>query len=363
MAGVTISEVLMLPIFLYWFYLQVTGRTLFKKCTAFSKGLTLYPTKARWFNVIVGAVPVLLIKIEGIQRCFRMARSKTKYQPVRTFSVAEDGFFGAYYEPKEIRYPGKGMVVCSGTDGSYLFTQLGAEMFFEEGMPVIALGYWNQEGTPYDPVNIPVEYMQNACLWLKNEKGLHPGVWGISLGGELSLLCGSLFQDIECVVAAAPVHIVAQTGSFNGGLHFAKGSPFSYNGEPLPYVGVSNEKAAEYVRRMKRNFFRRFEPDMLFYYEEILKREHDPAADIQVEKINGPVLLISGGADVMVPSNWVCGQVMKRLDEHGFRYPRKTMQKIVSVTRSFYSNWDDDACHRYMTMFGLEEEKKPMELS
>ena len=30
------------------------------------------------------------------------------------------------------------------------------------GMPVIALGYWNQEGTPSDPVNIPVEYMQNG---------------------------------------------------------------------------------------------------------------------------------------------------------------------------------------------------------
>lgn len=44
-------------------------------------------------------------------------------------------------------------------------------------------------------------------------------------------------------------------------------------------------------------------------------------------------------------------------------YPRKTMQKIVSVTRSFYSNWDEDAYHRYMTMFGLDEGKKPMELS
>ena len=62
-------------------------------------------------------------------------------------------------------------------------------------------------------------------------------------------------------------------------------------------------------------------PDMLFYYEEILKKEHDPGADIRVEKINGPVLLISGDADVMVPSNWVCGQIMNRLDENGFKYP------------------------------------------
>ena len=118
-----------------------------------------------------------------------MKKPKTKYQPARTFSVAEDGFFGAYYEPEEIKYPGKGMVVCSGTDGSYLFAQLCVEKFYEEGMPVISLGYWNQEGTPDDPVNIPAEYMHNACLWLKNEKGLHPGVWGISLVLRVPVHC------------------------------------------------------------------------------------------------------------------------------------------------------------------------------
>ena len=31
--------------------------------------------------------------------------------------------------------------------------------------------------------------------------------------------------------------------------------------------------------------------------------------------------MISGGADVMVPANWCCEQIMKRLDQHGFRYP------------------------------------------
>ena len=245
----------------------------------------------------------------------------TRVQPDRTFTVAADGFFGAYYEPKDIKFPGKGMVVCSGTDGSFRFAQLVAEKHCEVGMPVIALGYWNQKGTPDDPLNIPVEFMHNACLWLKNEKGLHPGVWGISLGGIYSLLCGSLFPDIECIVAASPLHVVVQTGSFNGGLHFAKGSPFSCNGKPIPYSGVSEEEAADYLKRMKRNLLKKHEPDMLFYYEDILKKEHDPEANIEVEKINGPVLLISGGEDVMVPSNWACEQIMKRLNENGFPYP------------------------------------------
>jgi len=44
-------------------------------------------------------------------------------------------------------------------------------------------------------------------------------------------------------------------------------------------------------------------------------------------------------------------------------YPRKTIQEIVRVTRGFYSNWDDEAYRRYRTMFGLDEGKKPIELS
>ena len=44
-------------------------------------------------------------------------------------------------------------------------------------------------------------------------------------------------------------------------------------------------------------------------------------------------------------------------------YPRKTIKEIVRVTRTFYSNWDEDAYHRYRTMFSLDEGKKPIELS
>ena len=44
-------------------------------------------------------------------------------------------------------------------------------------------------------------------------------------------------------------------------------------------------------------------------------------------------------------------------------YPRKTIRQIIDVTKAFYPNWDDDACRRYMELFNLDENKKPMELS
>ncbi len=44
-------------------------------------------------------------------------------------------------------------------------------------------------------------------------------------------------------------------------------------------------------------------------------------------------------------------------------YPRKTIREIIQVTKDFYPNWDEAACQKYMTMFSLDPNKKPMELS
>ena len=44
-------------------------------------------------------------------------------------------------------------------------------------------------------------------------------------------------------------------------------------------------------------------------------------------------------------------------------YPRKTIREIVAVTKTFYTEWDEDAYRKYMTLFGIDENKKPIELS
>ncbi len=44
-------------------------------------------------------------------------------------------------------------------------------------------------------------------------------------------------------------------------------------------------------------------------------------------------------------------------------YPRRRIGDIVRVVRSFYDNWDGEAYLRYMELFGLDEDKTPMELS
>ena len=44
-------------------------------------------------------------------------------------------------------------------------------------------------------------------------------------------------------------------------------------------------------------------------------------------------------------------------------YPRKKISEIADVTRSFYNRWDEEAYRKYMTLFGIDENKKPIEIS
>ena len=44
-------------------------------------------------------------------------------------------------------------------------------------------------------------------------------------------------------------------------------------------------------------------------------------------------------------------------------YERKKIREIASVTSSFYMNWDEKAYRRYLSVFSLDEDKTPLQLS
>ena len=49
-------------------------------------------------------------------------------------------------------------------------------------------------------------------------------------------------------------------------------------------------------------------------------RQPSPGAEIRVENITGPILLISSKMDTMWPSEPAAEAIMERLDAHGFAY-------------------------------------------
>lgn len=44
-------------------------------------------------------------------------------------------------------------------------------------------------------------------------------------------------------------------------------------------------------------------------------------------------------------------------------YNKQILMKITAITRSFYERWDEDVYRRYLSLFGLDEEKTPEKLS
>lgn len=56
---VPVSEVLMLPVFLYWFYLQITGKTVFKKGMAFTNVLVIFAA----LKTIASSMPVSAFRL------------------------------------------------------------------------------------------------------------------------------------------------------------------------------------------------------------------------------------------------------------------------------------------------------------
>ena len=49
---IPVCEGLMLPVFLYWFYLQITGNTIFKKGMAFTNVLVIFGMPLRFYEVL-----------------------------------------------------------------------------------------------------------------------------------------------------------------------------------------------------------------------------------------------------------------------------------------------------------------------
>ena len=215
--------------------------------------------------------------------------------------------------------PHPGVMVVSGSDGGQL--DHSASLLAAHGYAVLSLGYFGVEDRPAGLHHIDLEYFEQALEWMAVQPevaGDRIVVVGLSRGGELALQLASMFPRIAGVVAGSPCGI-RQAGIAKRNSDFTKPA-WIYGGTALPYL-----PARFNLRRFFQFYsvfvFRR--PLRLRPVFERLLRKHDlvAAATIQVERIKGPVLLISGTADELWPSQQFAELVMARLRENEHPYP------------------------------------------
>jgi esterase/lipase len=230
------------------------------------------------------------------------------------YTVENDGFFGKKYSPENNKYPNKAIITLSGSDGSFNLACKMAKYFSSIGITSISLAYWKGKGLPNEIVSVPIESVENAVHYLKTQGFEKIGVCGISKGGELALLSGSLLNEINGVIAISPIHVACI--GFKGMKEVDK-SCWSYKGQDIPYTkGHMN-----FGEVIKKSVIAR-EITMDFIYEEVLSKIN-PNSVISVENINGPVLLVSAANDSMWLSKFSCEKVIERLDSNNFKHQYK----------------------------------------
>lgn len=223
--------------------------------------------------------------------------------------IREDGLVATWYPPASGKR-GPVILVLGGSEGGEESSKRLAQAFASEGYGALALAYFKADGLPEQLQEIPLEYFDTAVAWLLRQPladADHIGLYGISKGGEAALLVASRHPEIKAVVAAVPSSVVWQ------GINFANysevKSSFSLAGKPLPFVPY--DTSAPFT-------------GVLDLYQRSLKfADQHPDAAIPVERIGGPVLLLSGAGDALWPSTAMSEQVMARLDAHRFRYPHR----------------------------------------
>ncbi len=208
--------------------------------------------------------------------------------------------------------PFPALLGVTGSGGGY-YPSEGAAALASRGFAVLGMAYFNAPDLPEQLVNIPLEYFEESLEWLAavpEVDGDRIGVIGGSRGGELALVLGSRFPQLRVVVSKVPSHVVWPGCCTEEA--FEKPS-WTWGGEPLTAMPIPRitDRAGQYWPAVRDEW-------LGFYWIGLGNTEAEAAATIPVEKINGPVLLITGGDDRCWPGTYMADRVMERLEAHNF---------------------------------------------
>ncbi|WP_321960658.1 acyl-CoA thioesterase/bile acid-CoA:amino acid N-acyltransferase family protein [Paraburkholderia sp. J7] len=235
--------------------------------------------------------------------------------------IREAGVVGTLFTPATPG-PHPAVVVLNGSGGG--INEPRAALYAAHGYTALALGYFNAPGLPPTISHTPLEYFAAALDWLR--ESVHPqndfvAVAGQSRGGELALLLAATWPErVSAVIGYVPSAVLH--GTLRAG---APGEPpdsvaWTLGGRALAHVWERNTHAdwtafrhasapGEPVRQAPA-------------FESALgDAEAVARARIPVERIAGPVLLISGTDDGFWPSSRYAEMIAADLAARGF--PRR----------------------------------------
>ena len=230
---------------------------------------------------------------------------------VTSHEVRDDGLVAQLFLPTaEGRRPG--VIVLGGSTGGLQWAFEVAGLLASHGFAALALAYFGMEPLPPTLDRIPLGYFEKALRWFQSHPGVshdQVGVCGVSRGAELALLLAATYGDIKAVVAYVPSGVVwcgvPQIGH----------SAWSLQGKEVAFA--SGPSAAEWEAALAEG---RARDDLDWYRLALADESAIGAAEIAVEKIQGPLLLLSGEDDRLWPSTQLAERVVRRCREKNFAH-------------------------------------------
>jgi hypothetical protein len=215
------------------------------------------------------------------------------------------GLVGELHLPDGAGRRAPGLLILGGSEGGHGPARHFAATFAKRGFASLGLAYFGDPGLPPTLENVPLEYFTRAIDWLVAQPDVDPrriGVFGGSKGAEAALLVAARDSRIKVAVAGVPSSVAWQ------GVNMANpanpGPSWTLGGRPVPYVHYDGSVPFH---------------GLLDLYRRSLDKA--PAeAFIAVERIDGPVLLVSARDDKLWPSATMGDQIIARLDKARFRF-------------------------------------------
>ena len=279
------------------------------------------------------------------------------------FNTESDGFYGAYWKCKSDSECA--IIAMIGDDSEDYLARTSVKWLHKLGVNVMTMSPAKKD---YGHHNYPLERIEKAIRWLKDQGNQKIGIIGASTTGTLALTAASYFEDITLTIALTPSDFIWQ-GFMQGEKDGCKEWPiegeslFSYKGKPLPYMPFCYkhpdywhviEKETKRTRDMinSRKLFDDSEAAHPVTEEEIIK----------IEKIHGTLLLIGAEDDVL----WDTAKYIRRMEqrmkgyshtcsmesviyEHGthFVFPESMLKMMLPVGSGIFIKCAFQAARKY----------------